>query len=102
MKRSFHGDDLTVRQLGVPNWLENVQPKQERHSMQITGGIQCLVRVVRLSGNAHKVRNREVGSELIKVKRSFRNSFKRYLLLLLGPDISVDKAVKNNKNNGLK
>jgi hypothetical protein len=25
------------------NWLENEQPKQERHSMQIPVGIQCLL-----------------------------------------------------------
>jgi hypothetical protein len=31
------------------NWLENEQPKQERHSMQIPVGIQCLL----LVGYAH-------------------------------------------------
>jgi len=43
LKRSFHGDDLTIRKLDIPNWLENVQPKQERHSMQIPGKVQRLL-----------------------------------------------------------
>lgn len=45
LKRSFHGDDLTIQSWEFSNWLENVQPKQERHSMQLAGKIQWLLPV---------------------------------------------------------
>jgi hypothetical protein len=38
------------------NWLENEQPKQERHSMQIPVGIQWLL----LGGYAHAENSRKV------------------------------------------
>lgn len=44
LKRSFHGVDLTIRVKNVSGWLENEQPKQERHSMQCGAGIQWLKR----------------------------------------------------------
>jgi len=48
------------------NWLENEQPKQERHSMQIPVGIQCLL----LGGYAH-ARNSESARSANKFSKSF-------------------------------
>jgi hypothetical protein len=44
LKRSFHDVDLTIRVKNVSGWLENEQPKQERHSMQYGAGIQWVKR----------------------------------------------------------
>jgi hypothetical protein len=46
LKRSFHDVDLTIQVKNVTDWLENEQPKQERHSMQCGGGIQWVKRWV--------------------------------------------------------
>jgi hypothetical protein len=42
LKRSFHDVDLTIRVKNVTGWLENEQPKQERHHMQCGAGFQWL------------------------------------------------------------
>jgi hypothetical protein len=43
LKRSFHGVDLTIRVKKFMSWLENEQPKQERHFMQCGCGIQWVM-----------------------------------------------------------
>ena len=42
LKSSFHGEVLTNSSMDFERWLKNRQPKQERHSSQIRGQVQCL------------------------------------------------------------
>lgn len=69
LKRSFHDVDLTIRVKKFTGWLENEQPKQERHSMQCSEGIQWVKRIV------GSCRVKHISNYII---RSFFNSFKAY------------------------
>lgn|GEM_PF-4269758 len=86
LKCSFHGDDLTNRQWTWGDWLENRQSKQERHSSQILREVQCL------SDSELKFSAWVMSARLTnRIYKSFLNSFKDYLLLLLRTMFSVEK-----------